>query len=145
MAISLNPVVPRSRRQMIVAAAGGAAFSLSGCASGEAETTTETPTAGATTPTSDVDTLPKGSLIVDVIVDSQFDGSTVLKADCRQEDVSIGSGESARVERRTAGETCSIQLDTGTEATFEAEVFEYESYQLTVTAGGEINKETVEL
>lgn len=144
MDFSLNPVSPRSRRQIIKAAACGVAISISGCAGGN-ETTTETPTSGATTPTSDLDTMSKGSLIVEVSVNSQFDGSTVLKADCRGEDLTIGSGESARIERRTAGETCAIQLDINNETTFDAEVFDYESYHLTVTKEGEVETETVEL
>lgn len=144
MDFSSNPVSPRSRRQMVKAAAGGVVISLSGCAGGD-ETTTETPTSGATTPTSDVNTMSEGSLIVEVSVDSQFDGSTVLEADCRDQDVSIGSGESARIERRTVGETCAIQLAINSETTFEAEVFDYESYHLTVTREGEVEEETVEL
>lgn len=144
MGASSNPVSPRSRRYVIEALAGGVAISLSGCAGGEGETT-ETATAEATSPPPDVDTMSKGSLVVEVTVDARFDDSTVLKADCRGEDVSIGSGESARIERRTAGETCAIQLDIATETQFEAEVFDFESYYLTVTEDGAIEKEMVEL
>lgn len=139
-----NRVSLPSRRDLIEAVAGGVTVSLSGCVGGE-DGTTETATTEVTTPTPDFNTMREGSLIVEVTVASQFEGSTVLEADCRGEDVSIGRGESARIERRTAGETCSIRLDIDGETGFEAAVYDYESYDLTVTEDGEIETEQVEL
>jgi hypothetical protein len=52
----------------------------------------------------------EGTSIVEVTVDSEFDGDVVLNPECREGEINIDAGEEIEITRETDGEECKYKL-----------------------------------
>lgn len=52
----------------------------------------------------------EGTPIIEVTVDSKFDGDVVLKSECREDNINIDAGEEIEITREIDGEECGFEL-----------------------------------
>lgn len=113
-------------------------------------TTTDTPTAtDAATPAPggpgdcEWPDMCEGSQIVQVTVSAEFSGDVVLHPDCRDEEFAVEPGDSVGIGRQVDGEECAITLTADGETVHSETVEGHEQVTLTVTADGDVQKESV--
>ena len=133
-----------SRRQFLCLSISALSMTLAGCtqwnSEGGAETEAHSPE----------DTEPgcwpsmcAGTQILEVDVHSGFSGTVVVKASCRDEMISLQSGESVQIVREKDAETCGVALFIDDEQVYGKRIDGHTSTTVTVRSNGEITEEGV--
>jgi hypothetical protein len=86
-----------------------------------------------------------GTKIIEVYVSSSLSGTAVLEASCRDESLSIQSGESVQLVREEDAEECGVTLFIDDEQVYSERVEGHASVTLTVRRNGEVDEERVVL
>lgn len=86
-----------------------------------------------------------GTQIIEVRVDSGISGTAVLAASCRDEPLSIQSGESVELVREEDAEECGVTLSIDDEQVYSERIEGHASVTLTVKRDGEVAEEWVVL
>ena len=81
--------------------------------------------------------------MIEVDVHPGFSGTVVLEASCRDDPVSIHSGESVQIVREEDGETCGVTLLIDEEEVYDNRIDGHTSVTVTVSSDGEIDEEGV--
>lgn len=135
-----------SRRAYLTSGLAALSVSLAGCTQDiqREETETETPTAEYT----EAGCWPAmcaGTQLLELDVNSEFSGTTVLEASCRAEDRTVQSGESVTLVRDADGATCGVTLFIDGEQVYDERIEGHESVTLTVRSSGDVAEERVML
>lgn len=137
------------RRVLAVMGAIVTTGSLGGCIGEDTDgqTTDSPPDSPSRTPetteTADPYVMSEGTAIVEVTVESGYEGEVVVDADCRDGQSVLSGGEHVSVERREHGETCGVSLTLDGDTVVERSVPDYESSRVTVTADGELEESAI--
>lgn len=137
-------MIQPSRRQFLSLSISALSMTLAGCAQLNSEDGVETETH------SPEDAEPgcwpsmcAGTQILEVDVHSGFSGTVVLKASCRDETISLQSGESVQIVREKDAETCGVALFIDNEQVYSKRIDGHTSTTVSVKSNGEINEEGV--
>jgi hypothetical protein len=143
-----------NRRQFLSLSIPALSVSLAGCTQNSedgTETEQDNSEDGTETATSSPEaTAPgcsssmcEGTQIIDVSVSSDFSGTAVLETSCRDEAVSIRSGESVTIVREEDGEECGVTLFIDDQEVYGEYVEGHVSVTVTVGPDGEVDEERV--
>lgn len=135
-----------NRRQFLSLSTSAISASLAGCNEGNLEdgAETETPSPEDSEPGCGL-SMCEGTQIIEVRVNSDFSGTTVLGAGCRGENVTIQSGESVQIIREEDGEECGVSLYIDDEEVYGEYIEDHVSVTVTVNSNGEVDEERVML
>lgn len=137
------------RTVLVVLGTGLAAGGLAGClGDGAGGQTVDSPTESPIQTPRETENrgpyeMSEGTVIVEVTVDSEYDGDVVLDGKCRDGELVLTGAEHASIERRQRGESCAVTVDIGGETVFDSTVSEFASYSLAVGEDGDLSSDVV--
>lgn len=136
-----------NRRQFLSLSISALSVSLVGCTEGGLEDGDETETQSPedTEPDCGQSSMCEGTQIIEVHVYSGFSGAAVLGVGCRDEEVTIQSGESVQITREEDAEGCGVTLHIDDEKVYGEYIEGHVSVTVTVDSSGEIDEERVML
>lgn len=132
-----------NRRQCLVLSISALSAPLAGCTDGSSADAEEAETSPGSADSSCWPSMCEGTQLIEVDVDSAFSGTVILEASCRDEAVSIQSGESVRIIREEDGADCGVTLSIDDEQVYNEYIEDHVSVSVTVTSNGEVDDETV--
>ena len=135
-----------NRRQFLSLSVSALSVSLAGCTGGYVEDGTESETPSPEGSDSGCgESMCKGTQIIEVHVSSDFSGTAVLGVGCRDEDITIQSGDSVQIIREEDGEDCGVTLYLDDEKVYGEYIEGHASITVTVNSNGEVEEEGVML
>lgn len=135
-----------NRRQFFSLSSSAILSSLAGCAQNDAVEETETDT--ASTEDSGPGCWPSmcaGTQIIEVHANSDFLGTAVLEASCRDDSLSVQAGESVELVRTEDAEECGVTLSIDDDQVYSERIEGNTSITLTVRQNGDVEEEVVML
>ena len=132
-----------SRRQVLSLSMTALSASLVGCTQGNLEGGSETETPPTEYTESGCTSMCEGTQIIEVDVRSGFSGTAELEASCRDDAVTIQSGESIQIVREEDAAACGVTLFIDGEQVYDERIDGHASVTVTVRSDGEIDEEGV--